>query len=324
MANIQQKREHPKEKLQLHSRNKHRERYNFKELIDSCPELSQFVRVNDYGDESIDFFDPEAVKMLNKALLKYFYGISSWNIPQGYLCPPIPGRADYLHYVADLLGSCNNGVVPTGNRVRCLDIGVGANCVYPIVGTHEYGWSFVGSDIDKVAIQSASEIVECNQSLKGAVELRWQPNSTDIFRGIIHNGEHFDIIICNPPFHSSAREAQLANLKKVSNLSGIRITKPAQNFGGQRNELWCEGGEERFVGDMVFQSKEYAASCCWFSTLISKQANVDKAYKYLKKVEASEIRTIQMGQGNKISRIVAWTFFADEEQKQWAKTKWIK
>jgi len=168
VANIQQKREHPKEKLQLHSRNKHRERYNFKELIDSCPELSQFVRVNDYGDESIDFFDPEAVKMLNKALLKYFYGINSWNIPQGYLCPPIPGRADYLHYVADLLGSCNNGVVPTGNRVRCLDIGVGANCVYPIVGTHEYGWSFVGSDIDKVAIQSASEIVECNQLLKGA------------------------------------------------------------------------------------------------------------------------------------------------------------
>jgi 23S rRNA (adenine1618-N6)-methyltransferase len=324
VARTQQKREHPKEKLQLHQRNRHRERYNFKELIASCPELAQFVLINDYNDESIDFFNPDAVKMLNKALLKHFYGIDHWDIPQGYLCPPIPGRVDYIHYVADLLGNCNQGVIPIGNWVQCLDIGVGANCVYPIVGSREYGWSFVGSDIDTVAIQSASKIVEANSVLKGAVDLRLQSNPSDIFRGIFQKGEHFDITICNPPFHSSLGDAQSGNLRKLSNLNLKRVTKPTLNFGGKSNELWCEGGEERFVRNMIFQSQEFSASCLWFSTLISKQTNLDSAYKILQKVGVSEVRTIPMGQGNKISRIVAWTFLAHEEQQKWAETKWSR
>jgi len=127
---LNKKREHPKEKTGLHPRNKHRERYNFDELTVSCPELAPFVRVNDFNDESVDFSNPEAVMMLNKALLKHFYGIAHWNIPPGYLCPPVPGRADYIHHIAGLLGSCNRGKIPTGNQVKCLDIGVGANCIY--------------------------------------------------------------------------------------------------------------------------------------------------------------------------------------------------
>ena len=92
-----------KEKIELHPRNKHRERYDFQQLINTCPELAPFVKLNNYNDESIDFFNPNAVKMLNKALLKQHYGINNWEIPEGYLCPPIPSRADYLHYIADLL-----------------------------------------------------------------------------------------------------------------------------------------------------------------------------------------------------------------------------
>ena len=165
------KKEHPKEKSSLHPRNKHRERYDFKQLIDSCPELGQFVKLNNYKDESIDFFNPEAVKMLNKALLKHYYGIDNWDIPKNYLCPPIPGRADYIHHIADLLGSNNSefqrNKIPTGNKIKCLDIGVGANCVYPIIGNKEYGWSFVGTDIDPVSIESANKIIEMNPFLKG-------------------------------------------------------------------------------------------------------------------------------------------------------------
>ncbi|MCX6266590.1 MAG: RlmF-related methyltransferase, partial [Bacteroidetes bacterium] len=93
---IQQKREHPKIKSRLHPRNKHRERYDFKLLIDSCPQLARFVKLNIYQDESVDFSDPDAVKMLNKALLKVYYNINDWDIPGGYLCPPVPGRADYI------------------------------------------------------------------------------------------------------------------------------------------------------------------------------------------------------------------------------------
>ena len=217
------KKEHPDEKPGLHPRNKHRERYNFKELIVSCPELAPFVSLNRYNDESVDFSDAKAVLTLNRALLKHFYGIENWAIPPGYLCPPVPGRADYLHHMADLLGSCNQGNIPMGRGVKCLDIGVGANCIYPIIGCKEYGWSFVGTDIDLVAIQSAKQIVEANEVLKDVVELRFQPDAKAIFSGIIKQNEYFDLTICNPPFHASFEEAQSGTLRKLSNLKGKRV-----------------------------------------------------------------------------------------------------
>ena len=319
---IQDKWEHPKTKPGLHPRNRHRERYNFNMLIASLPELAPFVKVNAYNDESIDFFDPEAVKMLNKALLRHYYDISYWEIPAGYLCPPIPGRADYIHHIADLLGSCNHGKIPTGNQVKCLDVGVGANCIYPVIGNKEYGWSFIGSDTDPVSIESSGKIVDLNPGLNGMIELRLQTNSNDIFKGILQNDEHFDLTVCNPPFHASLAAAQSGTRRKLNNLKSKRFTKPVLNFGGQNNELWCEGGEERFAENMIHQSKQFATACFWFSTLISKESSLKSVYASLNKAGAYEVKTIPMGQGNKISRIVAWTFLTKEQQKEWIKRRW--
>jgi 23S rRNA (adenine1618-N6)-methyltransferase len=319
---LQKKKRHPKEKINLHPRNKHRERYNFKTLISNSQAFGQFVQLNKYNDESIDFSNAEAVMQLNKALLMQYYGIKYWSIPPGYLCPPIPGRADYIHHIAELLGSCNQGIIPTGNSIKCLDIGVGANCIYPIIGNKEYSWSFVGSDIEPVALKSAAKIIETNASLKGNVELRLQKNSKDIFRGIIYSNEFFDLTICNPPFHTSLEEAQAGTLRKLSNLNHKRITKPTLNFGGMNNELWCRGGEEKFVQKMIVQSKSIASSCFWFSTLVSKSSHLKSIYAALKNAEAIEIKTIPVSQGNKISRIVAWTYLTPEQQKKWINTRW--
>jgi 23S rRNA (adenine1618-N6)-methyltransferase len=319
---IQNKREQPTLKPGLHPRSRHRERYDFKQLTQICPELAQYVKVNVYNDESVDFFNPEAVKMLNRALLAYFYGIENWNIPPGYLCPPIPGRADYIHHIADLLGSSNQGEIPAGDQVRCLDIGVGASCIYPIIGDKEYGWSFVGTDIDPVSIESAGKIILLNPVLKGKIELRLQASPMDIFQGIIQKDEYFDLTICNPPFHASPAAAQSGTLRKLNHLKPGKTRKPVLNFGGQNGELWCEGGEERFIHDMIRQSKQFATSCFWFSTLISKESNLKSVYEALKRVEAVDVKTILMGQGNKISRIAAWTFFTPEQQKEWIKRRW--
>jgi 23S rRNA (adenine1618-N6)-methyltransferase len=318
---MQKKRAHAKEKVVLHPRNKHRTRYNFTLLCERCPELIPFVKLNDYNDESIDFFNADAVKMLNTALLKYYYGIKYWSIPPNYLCPPIPGRADYIHYVADLLGNNFEGEIPVGIKIKCLDIGVGANCVYPIIGNAEYGWSFVGTDIDSVAIDSAKKIVELNPTLKGNIELRLQQNPRNIFSGVIQDMERFDVTICNPPFHASAADAQSGSLRKLKNLKQNKVKKISLNFGGKNNELWCEGGEERFLTDMVFQSKQFAASCLWFTSLISKQSTLKGVYKALKNIGAVEVKTIPMGQGNKISRLVAWTFLSTNQQKKWITEK---
>ena len=317
MNRPEKKKTHSAEKLKLHPRSRHRGRYDFKDLTACCPELNEFVILNDYGDESVDFSNPQAVKMLNKALLKYFYDVNFWDIPDDYLCPPIPGRADYIHHVADLLAAGNDGKIPTGKHINCLDIGVGANCVYPIIGRQEYGWSFVGTDINAVSISAANRIIEHNPRLKEAVKCRLQPNPKSIFRGIIGKDEFYDLTICNPPFHASAAEANAGTLRKLSNLGNRKITKPVRNFGGQNREIWCEGGEEKFVEKMIGESIEFRSSCFWFSTLIAKQSSLKRVYAALKNAGAFEVKTIPMGQGNKISRIIAWSFLDEDRRRDW-------
>ena len=316
------KKVHSKVKAKLHPRNKNRERYDFKQLIAANPKLAPFVSPNPFGDESIDFADAQAVRELNKAILIANYGLNDWDIPDNYLCPPIPGRADYIHHIADLLCRNNYGKIPTGPAVTCFDIGMGASCIYPIIGTMEYGWSFIGSDIDPVSIESANSIVTQNPTLQGKITCRLQTNPKAIFKGIIEKDERVDFSVCNPPFHASLAEAQAGTLRKLSNLNNKKVTTPSLNFGGQSNELWCEGGEEWFVRNMIHRSKPFANSCFWFSTLISKQANLKGVYRTLKQTEAVEVETILMGQGNKTSRLVAWTFLSKEEQKQWKNTRW--
>lgn len=310
---------HPIVKEKLHPRNKNRERYDFRHLISVCPGLKAFVRKNAYGDESVDFANPAAVKMLNKAILTSNYELSYWDIPPGYLCPPIPGRADYIHYLADLLASLNRKQVPAGEKIRVLDIGTGANCIYPIIGAMEYGWQFAGAEIDVEALESARQIIESNEALKGKIEVRQQSNPTQIFRGMIYPGEQFDLTICNPPFHASTAAAQTGTARKVSNLSRRKTTKAELNFGGQSNELWCEGGEAGFLKRMISESRQFGKSVLWFSSLVSKSERLPAIYYALKQAGAVRVETISMGQGNKISRLVAWSFLSRDEQANWAK-----
>jgi 23S rRNA (adenine1618-N6)-methyltransferase len=318
----QKKKDHPKEKSRLHPRNKNRERYNFKDLIDSYAELAPFVKLNIHNDESIDFADPEAVKALNRALLQHHYNIYNWDIPPDYLCPPIPGRADYIHHIADLLMASNYGKIPSGSKIRCLDVGVGANCIYPIIGVQEYQWSFIGSDIDPVSIESANKIIAANPSLEQKVECRLQNDPKDFFYGVLRKDETIDLSICNPPFHPSMKDAQTGNIRKLRNLSKTKVSEASLNFGGQKKELVYKGGEERFVGNMIRQSKKFSESCFWFSTLVAKQVHLKTFYNILRQVEAVEVKTIYTGQGNKTSRILAWTFLSKEEQKKWKDARW--
>lgn len=319
-------------KLKLHPRNKHRKRYDFDLLIPTNKALAQYVRVNEYGDASIDFSNPQAVKALNQALLKQFYDIPVWDIPNQYLCPPIPGRADYLHYLADLLNETHAGKMPFGENVRVLDIGVGANIIYPLIGSCEYAWHFVGSDIEPIALQNAQQIIDAN-CLSNVITLRLQTSASCIFKGVIRPDDAFALTMCNPPFHGSQQEALSGANRKwrglnVKGLSKQDLSKPAKkstvlNFGGQNAELYCKGGEEAFVNTMINESKQYAAQCLWFTTLVSKAANLPNIYRTLKNVNALKVKTIEMAQGNKQSRIVAWTFLNQSQQQAWITTHLI-
>ena len=290
----------------MHARNRFRTGYDFARLAAASPGLARFVARNAYGDPSIDYASPEAVKALNRALLADAYGLRHWDVPPGYLCPPIPGRSDYLHHLADLLADGEPSRIPRGPSVVVLDIGVGANCVYPLIGASEYGWRFVGADVDPVAWRAARSLAAANPSVAGLIECRLQSSPSECFAGIIAPGEVFDASMCNPPFHVSAAEAALGTARKQRHLGVPRAR--GRNFGGQAGELWCEGGEVAFVRRLIVQSAAVAARCRWFTTLVSKRARLPRFYEVLRDVGARDVRTIEMAQGQKQSRILAWTF----------------
>jgi 23S rRNA (adenine1618-N6)-methyltransferase len=225
------------EKTTLHTRNKNRERYDLNALTTAVPELLQHVKPNKFGDDSVDFANPVAVKLLNRALLNHYYGIQHWEFPAENLVPPIPGRADYIHYMADVLTESNFGRVPPAARITALDIGTGASCIYPIVGVTEYGWNFIATDIDAKSLASAQHIIDANAALKDKIQCRLQGNSKQFFQGIIGTEDRVDVTVCNPPFHASAEVAQKGTARKVQNLSGKRTKTPDLNFAGISNEL---------------------------------------------------------------------------------------
>ncbi|MCL1115016.1 MULTISPECIES: 23S rRNA (adenine(1618)-N(6))-methyltransferase RlmF [Shewanella] len=314
----------------LHPRNAHQQGYDFAKLMLVMPSLRAFVRANPFGNPSIDFADPQAVKCLNSALLLSDYQINAWDIPSGYLCPPVPGRVDYLHYIADLLA--DKGQVIHGPSIRVLDIGTGANGIYPLLGIQTYGWQFVASDIDPVSIDNVANIARHNPNVQMNLQLRLQSNPEHIFHGIIEKHERFDVTMCNPPFHRSLAQAAAGSLRKVTNLAKNQQQKhgkksqnlvatqtdPKLNFGGQKAELWCDGGEVQFLTYMLNQSKEYASQVLWFSSLVSKSENLKPCYQLLKHLAATEVKTIEMTQGNKVTRILAWSFIPANLRQQWA------
>jgi 23S rRNA (adenine1618-N6)-methyltransferase len=305
----------------LHIRNKNNMRYDLPLLMEAYPELTRFLFTNKHHKNTIDFSDPDAVRTLNAVLLKYHYGLTYWEIPKEYLCPPVPGRADYIHYAADLLASSKNGIIPNGNGVTILDIGTGSSCIYPLIGHREYGWRFVGTDVDAVSIDSARKILAKNQIPRSQIEIREQQHSEHIFNGIINSDERFEMTVCNPPFHSSIAQAIAGTKRKWKNLGIPKERSGLLNFGGRQNELVYPGGEEHFIKTMIRESAEVSTNVLWFTTLVSRQTLLPVIGETLKQYHAADVKIVSMAQGQKKSRFVAWTFQTTEEQKRWFKER---
>lgn len=292
----------------MHPRNVHRQGYNFDLLTKASPELLNHLIKTPVGKDSINFSDAEAVKCLNKALLKHHYKIEYWDIPKAFLCPPVPGRADYIHALADLLKQDNQNKIV--NNVSALDIGTGANLIYPILGESIYSWRFIASDINPKAIKNAALICKENNL---STKVLLQPDNTKFFKNILDERLKLHISMCNPPFHNSAESAKSATQNKWHKLG----KKPNSNlnFGGHSPELWCEGGEVGFIRRMIKESKNYGQQCAWFSSLVSKKGSLSAIKLALKKANALEVKVIKMEQGQKVSRFVAWSFLNNTKRQ---------
>jgi 23S rRNA (adenine1618-N6)-methyltransferase len=279
----------------LHPKNKFNKGYNFDDLMIKNPVLKELVIKNKFDAITIDFSDPKAVKELNKALLFTFDKITVWDFPDENLCPPIPGRLDYIHHLADLISSEEN--------IKILDIGTGATCIYPLLGFAEYAWSFTASDIDLESLDTAQDIIYDNK-LESKIELRQQFDEQQILKGILKEDDLFSATMCNPPFYKSAAEAQGANRRKTRNLGNNAV----RNFSGNNNELWYIGGEKAFLHNYLYESSLFKDKSKWFTSLVSKKENIESLEKSSKKLGVTAFKVIPMSQGNKVSRIVCWSF----------------
>jgi len=282
----------------LHPRNKHKNGYNFDVLTKHNKNLASFVTKNNHGTLTIDFSDPKSVKELNSTLLEVHYGVKKWIFPDENLCPPIPGRVDYMHYISDLLSDSN-----CTENITILDIGTGATCIYPLLGVKEYDWNFIATDIELDSLDTAQDIISDN-NLEAKILLRQQFTEANILKGIIEKGDSFSAVVCNPPFYKSEQEAKGANARKSRNLGNNAV----RNFSGNNNELWYPGGEKAFLHNYLYQSSLYKDISVWFTSLVSKKETIKSLQKSGEKLKVKTMKIIPMHQGNKVTRIVAWQF----------------
>ena len=279
----------------LHPKNRFNQGYELDLLVKQNPKLKEFVIINKYDSVTIDFSNPIAVKELNKALLFSYDTISVWDFPDENLCPPIPGRLDYILHLKDLLSQ--------EEEIKILDIGTGATCIYPLLGVAEYKWKFVATDIDLDSLDTAQDIIDDN-NFTDKIELRQQFNETHILKNILDDNDSFSATMCNPPFYKSAEEAQGANKRKSRNLGNNAV----RNFSGNNNELWYVGGEKAFLHTYLYESSLQPKKSKWFTSLVSKKDNIESLQSSSKKLGVKKFMVIPMQQGNKVTRLVCWRF----------------
>lgn len=300
----------------MHPRNQHysktKSAYDFAKLTKANPELRPFVKVI-HGKQTIEFANPDAIRELNRALLIAYYDLNFWQLPSSNLCPPVPGRADYIHHLADLLAQSNSGDIPTGKQYTGIDIGCGASLIYPIIGNKEYGWKFIGSDIDKKSIDWAKLLIKSNSKLDKNITVVHQTNKNGFFQNVLNHQHRYLFSMCNPPFYTSKQHAQTANSTKTHNLK----IKPNQNFSGNQNELIFPGGEAEFVCKMMVESSQHQTQVLWFTSLVAHKTSLKKITKQAKLLPIKDYQIIDMHQGNKISRFFAWSYLTDQQRREW-------
>lgn len=337
-------------------RNSFQGTYDMDRLVSCYLTLSSHVIKGPTGRPTVNWADPTAVRALNTALLVADYNVNpsySYILPNDALVPPIPGRADYVHHIADLLHKCisnHDAEIPKGSGVIGFDIGTGASCIYSTIATSVYGWRMIASDINITPIESARRIVKANGH-DDFIDIRHQKSDTSIFDGILEEqDERIDFCMCNPPFYYNREEflaenarklkglaksrgrgqLKVKDLNKVANKKGDQVMASSNNFGGLESEIICKGGEVRFVKRIFNESKMYWNKCLWFTTLVSRNDNLKKIKSNMKKKrrrirkgdrEVKMIDQIPIGAGKKRSNILLCTFMDEDERRDWARRR---
>ncbi|WPT17837.1 RNA N6-adenosine-methyltransferase mettl16 [Picochlorum sp. SENEW3] len=258
---------------------------------------------------SIDFQDDDACRELVRVQLHHDFGIE-WSLDPPYLVPPLANRLNYICWLDDVLSLWSRH----RTERRCiLDIGCGANLIYPLLGASYVGWRCIGCDVNADALRVAARNREANPDLAPLIHLRlvsMQPcqqqpddgetkNPKGIISSCIRDGDgELDACMCNPPFFSREEEAG---------------KNPKTAFGGVSMEMVYPGGEEAFIKNMIWDSAKHTTACTWFSSMVGKKSTMKMARKMIHDLGRTVVRTTEFVQGKTSRWALAWSFVAPQD-----------
>jgi len=273
---------------------------DFSILINIFQELKKYIKEKKEKDEinefTFDWSNNNLSLLMTKCILNYYFDIKYYSIPNNFLIPPVPSRLNYLNTINTLLTSynaLNNN--NKQNNVIGIDIGTGANLIYPLLGYSLYKWIFICSEINNDAYENAKTIIT-NNKLEENIKLIKQKYKNLIFVGIINKEEKYFFTMCNPPYYDYEEE----------------IKKEDKNRDCQYNfdEIYYKNGEIGFFDEYFEESICYKKNVFLFTILIGKKTNVQIILDKIsndKNIKFYDMKRIQTG--NNMRYIIYWSFF---------------
>ena len=270
-------------------------------LIKEFPDLKKYIiKQNEEKLEEIsfDWSNNNLSLLMTKSILDYYFNIKYYNIPKGYLIPPIPSRLNYLNLINKILIKEINSQSRYSSDIIGIDIGTGANIIYPILGNSIFNWKFICSEINDESYNNAKLILEKN-NLENEINLIKQKNKNNIFLNILNQENKYIFSLCNPPYYDYETEIKLDEKKRDNEF----------NF----DEVYYKKGEFGFFQRYFIESTCYKKNVYLFTILIGKKANMENINdimntndnkNIIKKFNIQKIQT-----GNNLRYIIYWSFF---------------
>lgn len=270
---------------------------DFLTLIKEFPELKKYIlKQNEDNEEEFqfDWSNNELSLLMDKSILNYYFNIKYYDIPKGFLIPPIPSRINYINLINSIITKLIKDI--DIKNIIGIDIGTGANIIYPILGYSIYKWKFICTEINKEAYNNAKLILQKN-NLENNINIIKQNNKDNIFISILNRENKYIFSMCNPPYYNYENEIKLEDKKRDNEY----------NF----DEIYYKNGEYGFFQRYFEESICYKNNVFLYTILIGKKINAENIYDKLSSYnDIIKIYNMQkILTGNNVRYIIYWSFF---------------
>ena len=270
---------------------------DFLTLIKEFPELKKYIlkqNEDNEGEFQFDWSNNELSLLMDKSILNYYFDIKYYDIPNGFLIPPIPSRINYINLINSIITKLIKDI--DIKNIIGIDIGTGANIIYPILGYSIYKWKFICTEINKEAYNNAKLILQKN-NLENNINIIKQNNKDNIFISILNRENKYIFSMCNPPYYNYENEIKLEDKKRDNEY----------NF----DEIYYKNGEFGFFQRYFEESICYKNNVFLYTILIGKKINAENIYDKLSSYnDIIKIYNMQkILTGNNVRYIIYWSFF---------------